>query len=311
MDRKTGKHDLEVGKKQFIHTLAFHKSMSTMMNLQDMFDSTLLEFKGIQLKLSSVILALIILAATWLLLFILKRILLRFKDEQGRPMARTYTLFLLTKYFLWVIAIGLVLETLGIKLTILIASSAALMVGLGLGLQQTFNDMVSGVILLMERSVNIGDVMEVEGLIGKVVDMHLRTSRIQTRDGIFIIVPNHKFINEKVINWSQNALAIRFNIRVGVHYKSDVEKVRKILLQCANSNPDIITDNETIRPIVRLVDFGESSIDFEVLFWSKNIFYIENTKSELRFLIRKAFIDNDIEIPFPQRDLHIKEKPQD
>jgi small-conductance mechanosensitive channel len=279
------------------------------MNLQDLFDSTLLEFKGIEFKLSSIIIATVILLGTWLLLFILRRILLRSKDEQGRPAQRKYTLYLLMKYFLWVIAIGLVLETMGIKLTLLIASSAALMVGLGLGLQQTFNDMVSGVILLMERSVNIGDVMEVEGLIGKVVDMHLRTSRIQTRDGIFIIVPNHKFINEKVINWSQNAVAIRFSIKVGVSYKSDVEHVRKVLHQSIRSHPEVILDNDSIKPIVRLVDFGDSSIDFEVLFWSKNIFYIENTRSELRFLIRKAFIENGIEIPFPQRDIFIKEQP--
>jgi small-conductance mechanosensitive channel len=86
--------------------------------------------------------------------------------------------------------------------------------------------------------------------------------------------------------------------------------VRKVLFQCVHAHPDIILDNEAIKPIVRLIDFGESSIDFEVLFWSKNIFYIENTKSELRFNIRKAFIDNDIEIPFPQRDLHIKEQPE-
>jgi small-conductance mechanosensitive channel len=253
--------------------------------------------------------ALIILFATWFLIFLVKRVLLHRRSKQEDAIARNFTLYLVIKYFLWVIAIGLVLETIGIKLTILIASSAALMVGLGLGLQQTFNDMVSGVILLIERSVKVGDVMEVEGLIGKVVDMHLRTSRIQTRDGIFIIVPNHKFINEKVINWSQNALAIRFNIRVGVSYKSDVEKVRKILFDCVHMHPDVILDNENIKPIVRLIDFGESSIDFEVLFWSKNIFYIENTRSELRFIIRKAFIDNHIEIPFPQRDVHIKDQP--
>jgi small-conductance mechanosensitive channel len=280
------------------------------MNIQDYFDSTIFEFKGIELKLSSILIALTIIVSTWLIIFILKRILLRSKDEQGKPVARNFTLYLLIKYFLWVIAIGLVLETMGIKLTILIASSAALMVGLGLGLQQTFNDIVSGVILLIERSVNIGDVMEVEGLIGKVVDMHLRTSRIQTRDGIFIIVPNHKFINEKVINWSQNALAIRFNIKVGVSYKSDVEKVKKVLHESVNNHPEVILNNTTLKPIVRLLDFGDSSIDFEVLFWSKNIFYIENTKSELRFSIRKAFIDNDIEIPYPQRDLYIKEQPK-
>jgi len=279
-----------------------------MNDLQKMFDSTLFHFKGIELKLSSILISILIIIVTALVIYGFRRILLRKKDEQSSHYARSFTLFLLLKYFLWIIAIGLIFETIGIKFTILIASSAALMVGLGLGLQQTFNDIVSGVILLMERSVSVGDVMEVEGLIGKVVDMSLRTSRIQTRDGIYIIVPNHKFINDKVINWSHNAVAIRFNIKVGVSYNSDVDQVKKILLECVNSSPDIIIDNSSIQPIVRLIDFGNSSIDFEVLFWSKNIFYIENTKSELRFRIRKAFNDHKIEIPFPQRDVHIKEK---
>ena len=274
---------------------------------KDLLDFKLAEFKGFEFSLSSVLLVVAIIASTWLLLFILRKILLKPRDEQGRYVSRNYSLYLLVKYFAWVIAIGFILETIGVKLTLLIASSAALMVGLGLGLQQTFNDVVSGIILLMERSVNIGDVMEVDGLVGKVVEMHLRTSRIQTRDGIFIIVPNHKFINEKVTNWSHNALAIRFSIKVGVSYKSDVERVKEVLYGCATSHPEVIIDNNTIKPIVRLIDFGESSIDFEVLFWSKNIFYIENTRSELRFMIRRKFQETGIEIPFPQRDLHIKE----
>ena len=280
------------------------------MDINDLFNSTIVQFKGIQLKLSALLIALLIILSTWFLLFITKKLLLRRRDDMGKPYSRHYTLYLLLKYIIWVIAISLILETIGIKITLLVASSAALMVGLGLGLQQTFNDIVSGVILLMERTVSIGDVMEVEGLIGRVTEMNLRTSRIQTRDGIFIIVPNHKFINEKVINWSHNALAIRFNIKVGVSYKSDVEKVRNVLVDCALSHPEVIKDRDTIKPIVRLVNFGDSSIDFEVLFWSKNIFYIENTKSELRFQIRQAFLDNGIEIPFPQRDLHIKDKIQ-
>lgn len=275
--------------------------------LKELLDLRLIELKGFQFSLSSILEVIAILIIAWLVIYSLKRLLLRRKDESGRPFARHYSLYLLLKYFIWVIAIGFVLEALGVKLTLLIASSAALMVGLGLGLQQTFNDVVSGIILLIERSVNIGDIMEVEGLIGRVVEMHLRTSRIQTRDGIFIIVPNHKFINEKVINWSHNALANRFNIKVGVSYKSDVEQVREILNECANAHPEVVHDNETIKPIVRLIDFGNSSIDFELLFWSKNIFFIENTKSELRFMIRKKFLENNIEIPFPQRDLHIKE----
>jgi small-conductance mechanosensitive channel len=278
-------------------------------HLKNIMDFTVMEIKGYKFNISSILIIIGVYIVTRVFLYLIKRIILRKGDRQDKVTGRHYSLFLLSKYFIWFIAFGIMLDSVGIKLTFLIASSAALLVGLGLGLQEIFKDFVSGILLLIEQSVSIGDVMEVDGLIGRVTEMNLRTSKVQTREGIYMIIPNHKFINEKVINWSHNAFAVRFYIAVGVSYKSDVELVKKILEECAKDHKEIIRNEAGKEPFVRLIDFGNSSIDFQLLFWSENIFFIENTKSELRFLIRKKFQENNIEIPFPQRDLYLKQMP--
>ncbi|UBM59377.1 mechanosensitive ion channel [Marinilongibacter aquaticus] len=224
-------------------------------------------------------------------------------NKIGERNKQSFTL--LFKYFVWVAAIVMSLRVSGIDLTWLMAGSAALLVGLGLGLQQIFSDIVSGIFLLVEGSVKIGDIMEVDGIIGKVRKINLRTSEIVSRDGIVIIVPNHRFIVENVINWSHNASITRFDVKVGVAYGTDPEKVSDLLKLCAEEHPQVIITSSH-QPIVRLINFGDSSLDFQLLFWSRNGFQIENTKSELRFMIVKKFKENDIEIPFPQRDLHLK-----
>jgi small-conductance mechanosensitive channel len=129
---------------------------------------------------------------------------------------------------------------------------------------------------------------------------------VLTRDGIMIIVPNHKFIIEKITNWSHNSESTRFKVEVGVAYGSDVERVKTLLLDCAQSHPKIITNKEDHKPFVRFVDFGDSALKFEIFFWTTDIFNVEHIKSDLRFSIDKQFRDNAITIPFPQRDLHIK-----
>jgi small-conductance mechanosensitive channel len=125
---------------------------------------------------------------------------------------------------------------------------------------------------------------------------------------MFILVwgkQNHKFITENVINWSYNNSFKRFIVEVGVAYGTDLEKVRKLLIACAVNHPDVINDGDTMHPSVRIVSFGDSSVNFQLLFWSQNIFRIENTLSDLQFAIDKIFKENNISIPFPQRDVHI------
>jgi small-conductance mechanosensitive channel len=222
-------------------------------------------------------------------------------QEDAFP-GNTYALYQIIKYFVWIISIGLILETIGIKLTLILAGSAALLVGVGLGLQQTFNDIISGVILLTERSIKIDDILEIDSDIIKIQEIGFRTSKGLNRDDISIIIPNSLITTNKVINWSHQEKRTRFRIYVGVAYGSNVDLVIEILKASALEHPEI-TDKAFIN--ARLLNFGNSSLDFELLFFSKNIFRIENVKSDIRRIINRKFIENNIRIPFPQMDLHL------
>ena len=232
-----------------------------------------------------------------LVLFLTGRTIRRIASKRGLDRGREASMVKLVSYLMWVVAILVMMDLVGLKPTFLLASSAALLVGLGLGLQDIFSDVISGVFLLFEGTIKVGDILEVDGMVGRVEDIHLRTSQFRNRDDISMIIPNRMFMNE-------NVAATRFHVAVGVAYKSDVNKVRDILLDVASQNPEVLSDEKN-RPTVRLSDFGSSSLDFELLFYSKNMFRVENTKSDLRFAIRQAFLDHDIEIPFPQRDVHL------
>ncbi|MFT4733175.1 MAG: small-conductance mechanosensitive channel [Algoriphagus sp.] len=276
-----------------------------MNSINSILDFKFFEYKDYQFDVAHFLLIIVVLLITRFLLFTVKTIIKRFVASEQLDVRNSQSFFLLFKYLIYVITIVIMLEIIGVKITILLAGSAALLVGIGLGLQQIFSDIISGIFLLVDGSVKIGDIMEVDTLVGKVTQINLRTSEILTRDGISIIVPNHKFITENVINWSHNAALTRFDVNVGVAYGTNPEKVREVLLQCAQEIKEISKSKNNV-PSVRLTNFGGSSLDFQLLFWSKNVFLIENTKSDLRFIIANKFMENDIQIPFPQRDIHIK-----
>lgn len=176
------------------------------------------------------------------------------------------------------------------------------MIGFGLGIQDLFNDFVSGIVLLFEGTVSMDDVIEVDGIVGQVKNIDLRTSKIETRDHIVIIIPNSKLVGENVINWSHNRENTRFIIKVGVAYGSDVKLVKSLLEEAANEHKSI--SNHPM-PVARFVDFGNSSLDFEIVFFSREMFSIEFIKSDIRFLIDEKFRKNNVTIPFPQRDVHV------
>ncbi|MBC8485052.1 MAG: mechanosensitive ion channel [Ignavibacteria bacterium] len=268
----------------------------------------ILEYKIIQigdysLILYHVLFVIFVFIVTGLLLWIVKKIIDKLVLKKEHDRGKKHAIYQIVKYFVWVIAIAIALESIGIKLTLLIAGSAALLVGLGLGLQSVFQDFISGIVILVESTIQVNDVIEVEGFVGRVKEIGLRTSKVVTRDDIVTIIPNSKFTTERVINWSHTKRKTRFHINVGVAYGSDVELVRKVLLECASEHKEVENIPE---PFVRFVDFGNSSLDFELFFWSVNNFYVENIKSDLRFLIDKKFRENKIQIPFPQRDIHIR-----
>ncbi len=248
----------------------------------------------------SVIILLIARLAVWL---ITQLVLYGYYRRKDIAVGTQYAINQLLKYVIYVIAIIVAIENLGFQMTVIWGGLAALLVGIGLGLQQTFNDFFSGLILLFERSVEVGDVLQVDGLVGTVKRIGMRASLVETRENFSVIVPNSKLVTQNVINWSHYDDKVRFHITMGVAYGTDAEKVRKVLIETAKKNPYLI---EYPPPFVRFVDFGDSALIFELHFWSHNFIIIEDVKSDLRFAINKAFKENSIQIPFPQRDVWMR-----
>ncbi len=209
----------------------------------------------------------------------------------------------ITKYFIWIVGIFIAIGSIGLKLTFFIASISALLVGVGFGLQSIFNDFFSGIIILFDRSIQVHDVVQVGDIVGRVKEIGIRTTIVIDRDNMVLIIPNSKFTTDNVTNWSHMDEKSRFAVEVGVAYGSDVRLVEKVLLECADECDDIVKDPP---PSVRFDDFGDSSLNFKLLFWSSNTFFAELIKSKLRFAIDQKFRENNITIPYPQRDLHIK-----
>ncbi len=231
-----------------------------------------------------------------------KQILRRFFQKLEDP-GREFAIRQFVKYIIYLLTFLFSLQVLGISLSVLWAGSAALLVGFGLGMQQTFNDLVSGIILLSESSVSVGDVVTVDGIVGKVNRIGLRTSEVESMDEITIVIPNSKLVVDNVINWSYNGKHSRFQISIGVAYDADPEEVRKILLRIADAQMELSTQP---KPTVQFVEFGDSSLNFNLHFYTKDFWNIERIKSDLRFKVFAAMKKAGIEIPFPQTDVWVR-----
>jgi small-conductance mechanosensitive channel len=196
------------------------------------------------------------------------------------------------------------LSTMGISWKLLIPVAGALGIGLGFGLQDIFNNFISGFIILLTRAVKIGDWITLGDNFGKIKSIGMRTSVLRTLDNIDIIIPNSQLISNQLINWSYTDNIVRIHIPVGVSYGSDVKLVKETLLAVAGETAFVL---DSPSPDVRFLEFGDSSLNFELLVWIdvKKI-PIPLAKSELNFKIWNAFKENNIEIPFPQRDVWFK-----
>jgi small-conductance mechanosensitive channel len=239
------------------------------------------------------------------LVLILKSTKKRAKRLKLDP-GRFHSIFMIIKYLIWTFSILICINLIGVKIGVILAGGAALLVGIGFGLQNIFSDLVAGFVILLEGSIEIQDIVEVDGVIGRVTKITLRQTEVITQNDSTILVPNHKFTGENVINWSHNNDVSRFHVNVGVAYGTNTEIVLKVLMECMSSHPAIL---KSPHPFVRFNDFGDSSLDFQLYFWSRNVFGIENIKSDLRYKIDHRFRENKIQIPFPQRDLHVISNP--
>ena len=271
--------------------------------VQDILDYTILSVKDYVFTIGDAILFLVILVLTHLLTRVIRlAISTNFKNKNVFDSGKEYALIKISKYFIYTIGIVISIESLGIDISIVLASSAALFVGIGLGLQQIFNDFVSGFILLFEGEIRKGDILEIDGNVGQVQQLDIRTTKIKTRDDIIIVVPNSKLTSNDVINWSHGSSITRFSIAIGVAYNSDLALVKNTLESVVKSHKDVI---KTKPVIARFDDFANSSLNFQVFFWAQKNWEIELIKSDIRFSIIQHLRKNNITIPFPQRDIHI------
>ena len=271
----------------------------------------ILEFKILEIDRYSIsvynllLVIIVFFAVKWITYSIDNYIKRRLQKKGIADEGRTSSITQILKYVVYVIGFFFVVKSLGINIDLILGVFAALGLGIGFALQDVFKDLISGIIILFEGNVAVGDILEVDGLTGSVKKINLRTSLIRTRDGIYMVIPNSRIVNEKVVNWSADNKITRFNVIVGVAYGSDTEKVKNLLLESAKKHDAVI---KRPSPIVFFDDFGDSALMFDLHFWVVDTWNIESTKSDIRFEIDKVFRENNISIPFPQRDVHMISK---
>jgi len=264
---------------------------------------TLFELQGTKISLISIILGILIFMMARSLSKLSERLVFKVIEDRGLEVGVSTSIAKITRYAVLTIGIIITLDTLGINMKSLAALGAVLGVGIGFGLQNITQNFISGIIILFERPVKIGDLVSVDGITGRVVDIGSRSTRIITRDDTTIIVPNSKFISDNVVNQSFTGEIIRYNVNVGVAYGSDTDQVREIILDVAKETKGVLSDPP---PQVFFEDFGDSSLDFSLAVWASDLWHSRKILSDIRFGIEKEFRNNGIDIPFPQRDIHIK-----
>lgn len=234
---------------------------------------------------------------------LVNKVLLKANFERG---ARN-SIGLIARVLFMFIGSIVIIQTAGIDMSSLSLLAGALGVGIGFGLQNITDNFISGIIILFEKPIKVGDRIVVGDTEGDVINISVRATTILTNENVSIIVPNSEFISSRVINWSHNDRNIRFDIPVGVSYNEDPAVIKKILLEVADINESVLKKPE---PFVFFDEFGDSSLNFTLAVWtSKYTDKPRKLKTALYFEIFEKFKEKGIEIPFPQRDVHIKSQP--
>ncbi len=258
---------------------------------------------GFHLTLGQIVAVAVLFFITKMSINLIRLVLFKmFKNKDWIDDARKYTIVQMSRYVIYTICLIVALKILFGDISNLLFGASALFVGLGLGLKEFFTDVVSGFILLNDGSIKVGDIVEMQGTIAKVEKISIRTSHVKTTEGKTIIVPNSKFTEENLINWSISAKVTRFHIDVSVAYGTDTQLVKELLYNVALNHQSVDKKNNII---VMFDDFGENGLKFQLYFWAQRTWDIKVIKSDIRFEIDKAFRENNIKIPFPQRDLHL------
>ncbi|MBW6459462.1 MAG: mechanosensitive ion channel [Bacteroidales bacterium] len=239
--------------------------------------------------------------SAWIKRLLIKKVFPRYDFDIGVSLA----IGTIVRYILIIVGLFIIFQTTGLDLSALGLMMGALGIGIGFGLQNVTNNFISGIIILFERPVKVGDRVELDDqLSGNISKISARSTTLITNDNIAVIVPNSDFINQRVINWSHNNRNVRLNFPVGVSYKEDPEVIRKVLIEVADHNSGVL---KKPRPDVLFDDYADSSLNFILRIWTSE--YSDKPKvlkSQLYYEIFRKFKENNIEIPYPQRDVHIK-----
>ena len=277
--------------------------MEILDQVKELFGFSLIKTEEINITLGAIIALVIAFLITSYVLKIVRKVVTRNLPNEDKN--KFVSVFQFIQYIVYVFVIMFTLRTSGVDVSVLLTASAAIFIGLGFALQQLFQDLISGVLIILDQSLHVGDIIEIDGKVCRVEKISLRSTKAVTRNDRVMVIPNHKFLSDILFNWTQNSPEIRENITVGVAYGSDTKLVQTILENCAKQHSAVLKD----RPIVALFqDFGDSSLDFELFFFINDAFTVPKTKSEIRFAIDQEFRANNISIPFPQRDIHIISK---
>ncbi len=269
-------------------------------SMKQIWDFNVIDGETVKISIGTLLSLVLVILAINMVLKIIRKLLDKRLEESDR--FKFVSVYSFLRYLFYLLAVVTVLHTSGIDLTVFLTASAALFVGIGFALQYLFQDIISGVLIITDQSLHVGDVIELEGKIGKVTEINLRTTRAVTRDDKVIVIPNHKFLIESIYNHTQNRRSTIEKVTVGVAYGSDTELVQQILIDIASNQRGVL---KSPKPFVLFEDFGDSALNFSVIYTTADSFGDNKIKSDIRFKIDKAFREKDINIPFPQRTVHL------
>jgi len=249
----------------------------------------------------SIVVIIIVFSFTYLFLKLFRKIAFRTLNNDTKLKFKGILTFF--NYLVYLIVILITLDNVGVKVSAIFAASAALLVGIGLALQTLIQDVFSGISILADKTVHVGDVIQIDGQVGRVENIMLRTTRAVTRDNKVLIIPNHKFLTSILYNWTENGTLTREIIKFGVAYDTDVKLLKEAVIEIANNHPKVLKNPE---PFLLFEDYGDSALMFQLIF-SMNISFEANlVKSDLRYKIFERLKVLNIEIPFPQRVVTFK-----
>ena len=269
--------------------------------MEEFLSFELFSIKNYKLDVAMLLALVVFIAIVAIVLKMVKKLIYRTsKLNKGEK----FSMNKIVRYITFAIAFLIILRIAGFDISVLLAGSAALLVGIGFGLQHIFNDFISGIILLLDGSLKVDDIVEVNGRIYLVEEIRFRTTTVLGRDENYVILPNSELTRNNVVNWTYNNKASRFQIDIGVDYSTNVPELMELLKEVAKATPRVL---ETPEPFVRFADYGESSLKFGVYFYTHDIFRAEHIKSLMRIEIFKELSARDINIPFPQRVVRFKE----